>query len=52
MSVLQVSLIAMAAALLAVQLKGGRAEYGFLMNLAAGVFLSVLWENWKCLFRQ
>ena len=54
MSVLQVSLIAMAAALLAVQLKGGRAEYGFLMNLAAGrfSFFSVLWENWKCLFRQ
>ena len=35
MSVLQVSLIAMVAVLLAIQLKGGRAEYGFLINLAA-----------------
>lgn len=39
MSVLQVSLIAMVAVLLAIQLKGGRAEYGFLINLAAGIFL-------------
>ena len=38
MSVLQVSLIAMVAVLLAIQLKGGRAEYGFLINLA-GIFL-------------
>lgn len=53
MSVLQVSLIAMVAVLLAIQLKGGRAEYGFLINLAAGIFLfSALWENWKCLFGQ
>lgn len=37
MSVLQVSLIAMVAVLLAIQLKGGRAEYGFLINLAAGI---------------
>lgn len=39
MSVLQVGLIAMVAVLLAIQLKGGRAEYGFLINLAAGIFL-------------
>lgn len=39
MSVLQVSLIAMVAVLLAIQLKGGRAEYEFLINLAAGIFL-------------
>lgn len=42
MSVLQVSLIAMVAVLLAIQLKGGRAEYGFLINLAAGIFLFFL----------
>ena len=29
----------MVAVLLAIQLKGGRAEYGFLINLAAGIFL-------------
>ena len=29
----------MVAGLLAIQLKGGRAEYGFLINLAAGIFL-------------
>ena len=53
MSVLQVSLIAMVAVLLAIQLKGGRAEYGFLINLAAGIclFFCIL-ENCKCLFGQ
>ncbi|MDO4599603.1 MAG: SpoIIIAC/SpoIIIAD family protein [[Ruminococcus] gnavus] len=39
MSVLQISLIGIVGVLLAVQLKNGRSEYGFLMSMAAGIFL-------------
>lgn len=41
MSVLQISLIGIAGALLAVQLKAGRAEYAVYMGVAAGIFLFV-----------
>lgn len=39
MSVLQISLIGIVGVLLAVQLKNGRSEYGFLISMAAGIFL-------------
>ena len=39
MSVLQISLIGIVGVLLAIQLKNGRSEYGFLMSMAAGIFL-------------
>lgn len=39
MSVLQISLIGIVGVLLAIQLKNGRSEYGFLMSMAAGFFL-------------
>lgn len=39
MNVIQVAAIGVIGALLALQLKGGRAEYGIYMSVAAGIFL-------------
>ena len=39
MNVIQIAVIGVIGALLAVQLKGGRTEYGIYMSVAAGIFL-------------
>ena len=39
MNVIQIAIIGVIGALLAVQLKGGRTEYGIYMSVAAGIFL-------------
>ena len=39
MNVIQVAVIGVIGALLALQLKGGKTEYGIYMSVAAGIFL-------------
>lgn len=41
MNVVQVGIIGVLGALLAVQFKGGKTEYGVYMSVAAGIFLFV-----------
>ena len=48
MNVIQVAAIGVIGALLALQLKGGRAEYGIYMSVAAGIFLFA----WRFLYGQ